>query len=461
MLGIKNIMGSNKGAAGILALVAVIFLGGLGAAYFTLSRNSINIATITRDDIAAQNLAEAGVQWAIAQIKANSEFTTNWVTSEIKNKSSASTRGTYKVQVTNDPNDSNIAVIRSIGTVNNSSRTITINVKRGGSNSGVFKYAAFSKGNMVVNSPKINGDIASNADITINSHSAGTVTGAAYCSSHTIWNQSAVSGGFYQLPGAYVLDVYGMMISMPGVIMQGTDLRTVFAGGEWSGNTFTLDGSFYYYNGDYGMYGHGYKVPSGKSVTIYVNGDYSIGKNIIVDGNITIYTTGNLTFNGGSIIGTSGSKVELYVNKVLTLNSGSSINGGMVTILANNSQNAYNAIAFNGGFVNKEMAGTITKIYARGNVALNDVSVIAGKGTGMLVATGSVALNGGDAPKTVIIAQGNVAGNSGSVVGGIYTNGTLNMNGATINYDKSTISTLNISSAGDTASVEVSKYSDR
>lgn len=447
---------NNKGSASIVAILALMFFAIIGVATATLNISEVTTATRSRDDIAAQYLAESGAQWAITQIKSNPNFTkTDNIRSANKNVGTP-TEGSYLVTVTGTPTNK---VIRSEGNVNRSTRVVVLNVTPGGgSNSAnVFNRAIFSAGTMTINQPQINGDIESNARIIVNSHTPNTVTGTAFCNLYTIYTQSAVTGKFRQLDTNGVLDVNSLMMNMPDISSNGIDLKTVYSSNQWGNILWNLTSGTYYYNGNYGMYNQRYSIPEGNSVVIYVNGDFDIGNQIIGD-NITIYATGNINFNGGSIIGSNNARINIYSNKAISFNNGSAINGGIVTILANNADNSYNGVSFNGGSVNRTSENAISRVFVHGNVDLNDISVISGLGTGMLVATGNVGLNGGRAPSTVIIANGNVAGNSGSVVAGIYANGTLNMNGATASYNENVIRTLGI--GGNTTQFTINSYND-
>ncbi|VBB09175.1 Hypothetical protein LUCI_4461 [Lucifera butyrica] len=454
---------NQKGFATVLAVGVMVFLSLMIMALMPMLTAAIHFNSINRDGIEAQYAAEAGAKRAFAGFM-NADTDWSWIGPNNPRPFTNATK-TYEVSIPGITNGSAPATgnytITSVGKVGNETRKVLVNVtytSGGGGGSNVFKYATFSVGTMTVNQPQINGDIASNGKIIVNSSTPNTVNGTAYCNQHTIYTPSAVSSGFQSLTDNGNLDVNSLMLSMPNITESGTNITSTWANGEWYNGTYTLSDSAYYYDGNYGMYSYNYSVSEGQSVTIYVNGDLNLGKNITGD-NITIYSTGNITFNGGSIEGSSNANIKIYAQGTITLNSGSNIIGGNVTVLANNSGKAYNAIAFNGGSINSTLENAVSKVYANGNCALNDVSVISGKGTGMLMATGDVSLNGGSAPQTVIIAGGNVAGNSGSKVAGIYADGILNMNGATVNYNSSVIQTLGIGGGG-APTFNINSYSD-
>lgn len=446
----KQYLQTQKGSVMVLSLLIVVFLTIILSGLMPFVNSQVLHSSINNDTLEAQYAAEAGAKRAIVGLRNNR---TDWIWT-IEKRHNTFVDGTQKYYTTSISPlmsdkaspiaDTNYTII-SDGYVGNAHKRVVVTVRTASTTSGPFSYAAFSQGNMVINDPKLYGDIYSNGYITINSSTKDTVTGAAYCqeNNYKIYTPSAVGNGFKVPATKEVLDLTQLMETMPNIKESGTNLRDVT--NDHSGN-FTLSEKSYYYQTDYGMYNQSYTITNENSVTIYVNGNFDIGKNI-TGGNITIYATGNITFNGGSVQASPGGTVNIYTNKVLTLNSGSFITGSTVTVLANNSSNSHNAIAFNGGSINNTLSGSLSKVSAKGNVALNDASVIAGQGLGMLVATGEVSLNGGDAPQTLIIAGVNVNGNSGSKVSGIYSNGTINMNGATTTYSKTVVQSLGLASS--------------
>lgn len=447
----KQYLHTQRGSVMVSALITVVFLTIVISGLLPMVSTQVSLSSKNNDTIEAQYAAEAGAKRAIVGIR---KKRTDWKWT-IGNMQNAFVDGTTKHYITSIrpliadgafPATNTTYTITSDGYVGNVHKRVVVTFRK---SNGPFNYAAFSQGNMLINQPRINGDIYSNGHITVNSSTINTVTGTAYCkeNDYTIYTPAAIGKGFKVPDPTETLDLSQLIKPMPNITKIGTDLQT-FTNNK-SGD-FTLPGGSYFYDSGgsaYGMYNQSYNIASGNSVIIYVNGDFNIGKNI-TGGNITIYAKGNITFNGGSVQASPGGTVNIYANNVLTLNSGSSITGRTVTALANNASNQYYAIAFNGGSINNTLSNSLSKIYASGNVALNDTSVIAGQGSGMLVATGEVSLNGGNAPQTLIVAGGNVNGNSGSSVAGIYSNGTINMNGATITYNDSLKEILELSSNG-------------
>ncbi len=126
-------MGSQRGSATLLALIVTVLLGAMGATLLMLSMTDLQIANNHRDGIAAQYLAESGVQLAIVKLKVDPNFViqtgvnnitiTNILDYEANSK-------IYKVTIGPDSQTSNkdIRFIRSIGTVNKAKRQVTAQI---------------------------------------------------------------------------------------------------------------------------------------------------------------------------------------------------------------------------------------------------------------------------------------------------------------------------------------------
>lgn len=133
-------MESQRGSATLLGLIMMLLLGSMGATLLLLSTTDLQIATNQRDGIAAQYLAEAGIQAAVAKLKTDFEFVNQTeirnqlTTSEILGMSSP---GSYTVQTGPDPESGNTnkRLIIGTGLVNQAKRevvaTITLAVTPG------------------------------------------------------------------------------------------------------------------------------------------------------------------------------------------------------------------------------------------------------------------------------------------------------------------------------------------
>lgn len=127
-------MADERGSVAILGLIAMMLLGVMVAGMVTLSNIDAAIAANQRDGVAAQYLAEAGAQWAIANLKTDKDFISKTekqkdiTTYTIDEK--GSTLGSYTVTTELAPIilNKNQRLITSIGTVNKAKRQITVQI---------------------------------------------------------------------------------------------------------------------------------------------------------------------------------------------------------------------------------------------------------------------------------------------------------------------------------------------
>lgn len=127
-------MSSERGSAALLSIIMMLLLSSLGAALLMLSKTDLQIATNHRDGIAAQYLAEAGIQDAIAKLKTDPDFVsqtkTNIQVTTSEPLGTLSTVGSYTVQT--GPNTSvtneNIRLVTATGVVNQAKRQIAANI---------------------------------------------------------------------------------------------------------------------------------------------------------------------------------------------------------------------------------------------------------------------------------------------------------------------------------------------
>jgi len=123
----------ERGSVAILGLIAMMLLLVMGSGMLILSNIDLEIAANHRDGISAQYLAEAGVQWAIVQLKTNTDFIIQTGVNNVTTTENLDTKtfsGVYKVTTGPDSktNNQGIRLIRSIGTVNKAKRQITAKV---------------------------------------------------------------------------------------------------------------------------------------------------------------------------------------------------------------------------------------------------------------------------------------------------------------------------------------------
>lgn len=126
-------MERERGSATVMGIVLMLLLACMGAALLLLSKTNLEIAASRRDGIAAQYLAEAGVQIAVIKLKTDPGFIL-----QTETKSSIMTRDfdsgaavkNYTVATGPVPGSMNKdeRIIISTGTVNKASRQIIANV---------------------------------------------------------------------------------------------------------------------------------------------------------------------------------------------------------------------------------------------------------------------------------------------------------------------------------------------
>ena len=127
-------MNSERCSVALLSMIMMLLLSLLGAALLMLSKTDLQIATNHRDGIAAQYLAEAGIQCAIAKLRTDPDFVSQSKTSiQIATSESlgtTTTTGSHTVQT--GPNSSvtneSTRLITATGVVNQARRQITVNV---------------------------------------------------------------------------------------------------------------------------------------------------------------------------------------------------------------------------------------------------------------------------------------------------------------------------------------------
>lgn len=67
-------MTNERGMVTICGLIVMLLLTSLGTTLLMLSNTDLKIATNHRDGLAAQYLAEAGIQYAMTKLQTNTEF---------------------------------------------------------------------------------------------------------------------------------------------------------------------------------------------------------------------------------------------------------------------------------------------------------------------------------------------------------------------------------------------------
>ncbi|QDR80254.1 hypothetical protein [Sporomusa termitida] len=492
---------NQSGLSTMLALFIMAFAGIIVAGLTPMVTTQLKLTSVNKNLVEAQFVAEAGAKRAIVAI-ANGRTDWGWINNDSHNSFDGSEDKYYIVKINppidpfSAPEPGNTYTITSEGYVGDSQKTVTVNVKTGSQGgSGIYNYSAFSNGTLDINSTstQIIGDIASNTIINLNWSSTGTISGYAYAPTVTAGNNTVNSTNISQITAGApkklsnqgtidIPDPASLMPSNPMAnfptlpIPGGTNLKTI------SGNT--LSQSTYYCDGSY-VVNKNYTIPPGNSVTIYVNGTFTMeAGSRITGGNVTIYAKNGFSFTGGSINSPNGT-INLYTSSRMELNSAASyIKGNSVTIYAvagipitggyietgnNGTVNLYTSgsltvnsdtyvngkeltvvattnVTLNGGSINKDLSDAVTKIYTRDFTLNNSNSVISGKGVGMVSATNNISLSGGTAPTTLMIAGNYInANNAGVTVAGLYSNNTIFISGVKILHSDLIAPALNLS----------------
>jgi len=129
------IVRSERGLAAVLALIAMMLLGIMGIGLMGLSKIDIEIAANHRDGVAAQYVAEGGIQWAIVQLKTDPDFVIetkiqkNVTTYVIDKNGSTFASCTVTTTLKSTTNDENLRVVTSIGSVNKAKRQISTQIR--------------------------------------------------------------------------------------------------------------------------------------------------------------------------------------------------------------------------------------------------------------------------------------------------------------------------------------------
>lgn len=122
---------AQSGSAALLTLIVLALLGVIGIACFRLSLAEYDIAASHQNGIAAQYLAEAGVQHAIARLRSDPLFLAATGTGKVtpantlQSSRSTSTAGDYQVAVTGAAGH---RTITSVGRVAAAKRQLVVTV---------------------------------------------------------------------------------------------------------------------------------------------------------------------------------------------------------------------------------------------------------------------------------------------------------------------------------------------
>lgn len=439
---------NQKGISSMVTIMAIAFFGIAASGVMPMLTNNLNNTITHRNTVAAQYAAESGVKAAISYISRNNAVPAwNNTTVQMTNSDSNETY-TVRITPTTSGNTTSYAIESKgeakglNGSAGVAQRTVatTVTITTGGGSGdipsgdiGLFtKYVVFSNGDItnISNTPTIIGDIGCNGNIAANSSSV-LVQGTAYTPSvpsgwKTAWNKNAITGGYVYANPAGTLDVSSLFPTWPSITASGTDLAGI------SGGSTLLSGS-YYSNGSYNMSGtsKSLNVADGQTVTIYINGDLTLGggskigaASLIGGDNITIYATGNVYLTQSSMIQTA-KKLKIYAGGTFTSEMTSQINSNDVMIYSKGGGEFRN-----NGSINNILPYTsgVARIYTGGYTEFTNYFTIGCNG--LVVTTNSFNLNSNGTEANTIFVSG--SGQSGisndEQIAGFYTNGTLNIN---------------------------------
>ena len=298
----------NRGSVTIVALVVMIVLGALGATLIKQSISGNKVSASYSDGIAAQYLAEAGIQHAKAEIeKQNYPTAATGANSLASVVASVTTNkiGNYSVLIS--PPVADVYTITSTGTVNGASRKV---VKTLVNKDIIYQFAVHAGGNApfggvsIWPSANIVGDIGSNFNVGYGAF--GTI--AFLAGKITIdGNVEACTGIEKYLNFSPGLSVSGKqvgnspnkrniaVISFPSNYNQSPNILLA------SRESHTLSNKTYYTSGDL-IIGHSQHING--NGTIYVNGDLILENGLFssayIDNNVSFIVKGDVILEPGS-----------------------------------------------------------------------------------------------------------------------------------------------------------------
>ena len=466
----KNPFKNETGYATVLALIVMVVLAILLVGLAPLVVNSIHGSVTNQDAVEAQYAAEAGAKRTIEEFyKVNQSLTPDWTwlnkdqafLNDVNNQKYRviiyTATDATKTPVTPVFTVNTTYTIQSTGTVENAQKIVTVNIdvigsgSGGGSNDVFGKYPLFSSLNLQIdNTPKITGDIGSNGHITVNS-STPLINGKAYTPYVPVmdqwtWNKSAVTGGYVYANPAGTLDASSLIPTFPTKSASGTSLST---------STTSLAAGEYYYNGNYQT---GNTLTASGNVTIYINGNLTLGQvgstsGAIKGGNVTIYVTGSVLLSNTASIQVSS--LKLYASGGMQMTNTTAINATNVLIQTKGDIN------FNSdSSINKNSTSAVTKIYSNGSVQFTNQFEL-DDSAGLVVTTGTMNINSNVIAKQTVFVAGSDSQVTNYVqIGGVYSNGTLSINSSPqINYSNQLSTIVETLGLNGTASVSISQGS--
>ena len=481
----------NKGSVTIVALVVMIVLGALGATLIKQSSSRNKVSASYSDGIAAQYLAEAGIQHAKAEIKKQHYPTAATGANSLASVVASVTTnkiGNYSVLIS--PPVAGVYTITSTGTVNGASRQVVktcshpVDVYGFAAYGGTGEDDALGRGVSLYPSVNIVGDVGSNGnvaygtwgltsivfgDITID----GNVDAKNRIDSYPGF-EIKLTTGHKQTPHSTLQVTIPTVASVPTVIFPSNEssfallssVRTTtyssldlihsfprYNYALTNNNTYYQDGNLTL-NNHLGLY---FEKITGNG-TIIINGNLVLDSGTHIDGNVTLIVRGNVTTYGDfkgittisatkdvTIAGTLGAATIINANGNVSLESGSSIKDDItIDAIGNIQVNTdtpinYNAILHaNGDFTlnpGYTMSGD-TLVMAQGDIWV---------GTGIGYPFGNLTTFPAYIDKGVLLANGNIFINNLNhpLYGSVIARKKITLYGnADIRYDKDIVAKM-------------------
>lgn len=369
MGGFQRHFRSRRGAAGVLAVVTCALLLLVGGAYVTLSRSERGTAAFYRDGIAAQYLAEAGLQDGIARLRfdtggiraaSNSLTGISWNSSGPLN--SGATAGTYRVTVYKSATDTaQTRTVSAVGTLTQANgapftaqRTMVATVNLGGG-SGAFQNVLYAGTQLsIAKNTDFYGDVTVDGNIVINSRT--TISSGIFTAQGGSGTVTAGTGGTIAPYGA-VTETFPVNFSTANTQYAGATILAAF--------------------------------PRSLSTGMYrINGNARLNNDLNTTGNVTVYVDGDLTVDGQTDINkgaAAGNNLLLVVKNNININA--NFNMTNTVLIAGGAINIAGQTDVNGALIAQ---GGIN-INANSNLTYNNAAVqsLLGVAGNQFLATGS------------------------------------------------------------------------
>ena len=285
---------TQNGSATVFGIMIVIVLALISTSLWLLVNSETRVSRISRDALAAEYAAEAGVKRAIVEFqKVNTGGTPDfsWLNTDRPFIDDTAVKK-YTVTLTPVPASPLTAgdyVIQSTGTVGSVTKTVTVSVRvtGGGGNpnitGNVFNYSVYSKGDFKSwggnPAPLINGDVGiTGGSVNIQGYNR-YIMGTVYTSTTpTSWFSNPPPAGWYVVKP--VAQIGSFTVTIPSVPPLPSDapgykvLPTSTGHTYWNG-TYNLAPNNYY-NGDYNLSDARLVAPGGQAVQICINGSLTL-----------------------------------------------------------------------------------------------------------------------------------------------------------------------------------------